>query len=211
MRDYWIPMIVFGALTAGETLVAPRWFPAAYILKAVIVTTTLLVCRTPLREIRFDSRVILPSVAIGILVFGAWIGLDSIVDYPRLGVRGAFDPTALHGSAWWPAFILVRLFGLVLMVPVMEEIFWRSFLLRYLTRYDFRSLPVGTFSAFALWVMVAASAMAHPEWLAAVVASLAYAMWLKRSRSLFAAIVAHATTNAALGGFVLATGEWRYW
>ncbi len=204
-------MIVFGAMTMGEAYLPPEWFPAAYIAKAVIVTTTLLVFRSPLREITFDSRVLLPSMVIGLGVFAAWVGVDKVIDYPRLGTRTGFNPEQLHGSAWWPAFLGVRLYGLVLMVPVMEEIFWRSFLLRYLTRADFTEIPVGTFSATALWVMVAASAVAHPEWLVAIVASLAYALWLKRSRSLFGAIVAHATTNAALGGYVLATREWHYW
>ena len=125
--------------------------------------------------------------------------------------RLTFDPTPLQGSAWWPAFLAVRLYGLALMVPVMEEIFWRSFLLRYLARTDFESLPVGTFSAFSLTVMLAASAVAHPEWLVAVLASLAYALWMRQSRSLFGAILAHSTTNAALGAYVLRTGEWQYW
>lgn len=211
MRDYWLPMIAFGALTMGESLISPEWYPAAYIAKAVIVTTILSFCRAPLREIAFDSRVVLPSIVIGLLVFVAWVGLDLVVDYPRLGDRVGFDPNRLVGSPWWPAFLVVRLYGLVLMVPVMEEIFWRSFLLRYLTRHEFRELPIGTFSALALWVMVAASAVAHPEWLAAIVASLAYALWLRRSRSLFGTIVAHATTNAALGSYVLATRQWHYW
>ena len=211
MRDYWIPMVVFGALTMGEGYVSAEWYPAAYIAKAVIVTTTLLVFRTPLKEIRVDASVILPSVLVGAVVFVAWVGLDHLVDYPRLGARTGFDPNTLHGSAWWHPFLAARLFGLVLMVPVMEEIFWRSFLLRYFTRQDFQALPMGTFSALSLWLMVGASALAHPEWLAAVVASLAYALWLRRSRSLFAAIVAHATTNAALGGYVLVTREWHYW
>ena len=204
-------MVLFGALTLGEGYVSPDWYPAAYIAKAVIVTTSLLVCRTPLKEIKVEFPVILPSILIGLLVFAAWVGLDRVIDYPRLGARTGFDPYTLHGSAIWPAFMAARLFGLVLMVPVMEEIFWRSFLLRYLIRQDFQALPVGTFSALSLWVMVGASALAHPEWLAAVVASLAYALWLRRSRSLFAAIVAHGTTNAALGAYVLATREWHYW
>jgi membrane protease YdiL (CAAX protease family) len=59
--------------------------------------------------------------------------------------------------------------------------------------------------------MVAASALSHPEWLVAVIASLAYGLWIRRTRSLFGAIVAHATTNGALGAYVLATGEWQYW
>ena len=59
--------------------------------------------------------------------------------------------------------------------------------------------------------MLAASALAHPEWLVAIMASLAYALWLRRSRSLFGAIVAHAVTNAALGAYVLTTEDWKYW
>jgi CAAX prenyl protease-like protein len=209
--DYWLPMVLFGALTLAESYLDPAWFPIAYIVKAVLVTAALVRLRRPYSDLKNDRRVILPSVAIGLLVFALWVWIDKVVPYPHFGSRSAFDPTPLQGSAWWPAFLAVRLYGLALMVPVMEEIFWRSFLLRYLTRTDFESLPVGTFSAFALLVMLAASAVAHPEWLVAVLASLAYAVWLRRSRSLFGAILAHSTTNAALGAYVLRTGEWQYW
>ena len=210
-KDYWLPMVLFGALTLAESYLDPAWFPIAYIAKAVLVTAALLALRRPYADLNYDRRAILPSVGLGLLVFALWIGIDKFVPYPHFGSRSAFDPTPLQGSALWPVFLAVRLYGLALMVPVMEEIFWRSFLLRYLTRTDFESLPVGTFSAFALMVMVAASAVAHPEWLVAVLASLAYALWLRRSRSLFGAILAHSTTNAALGAYVLRTGEWQYW
>lgn len=204
-------MVAFGVLTLGESYLPPPWFPAAYIFKALVVTVCLFVWRAPLAEIRLDARVVLPSVLLGLVVFVLWVGVDQLVPYPHLGTRTAFDPTPLQESGWWPVFLAVRLYGLVLMVPVMEEIFWRSFLVRFLTQSDFRKLPVGTFSSSALWIMVAASAFAHPEWLVAVIASLAYGLWIKRSRSLFGAIVAHATTNGALGAYVLATREWQYW
>jgi CAAX prenyl protease-like protein len=204
-------MVLFGALTFAESYLDPAWFPLAYILKAVLVTAALVRLRRPYAAFRYDRRLILPSVGIGLLVFALWIWIDKVVPYPHFGSRSAFDPTPLQGSGWWPVFLAFRLYGLALMVPVMEEIFWRSFLLRYLTRTDFESLSVGTFSAFALMVMLAASAVAHPEWLVAVLASLAYAVWLRRSRSLFGAILAHSTTNAALGAYVLRTGEWQYW
>ena len=209
--DYWIPLVAFGVLTVGESYLPAVWFPAAYLLKAFVVTACLLIWRAPLADIRPDARVVLPSVILGLVVFVLWIGIDKLVPYPHLGSRTAFDPMSLHGSVWWPVFLITRLYGLVLMVPVMEEIFWRSFLLRYLTQSDFLKLPLGTFSTSALWIMVAASALAHPEWLVAVVASLAYAFWIRRTRSLFAAILAHATTNGALGVYVLATREWHYW
>lgn len=209
--DYWIPLIAFGVLTVGESYLPDAWFPAAYIFKAIVVTACLFIWRAPLADIRPDAGVVLPSVLLGLVVFVLWIGIDKLVPYPHLGSRTAFDPGSLQGSAWWPIFLTARLYGLVLMVPVMEEIFWRSFLLRYLTQSDFQKLPIGTFSTSALWIMVAASAFAHPEWLVAVIASLAYAFWIKRTRSLFGAIVAHATTNGALGVYVLATREWHYW
>src|SRR6185295_3609801 len=123
MRDYWIPMILFGALTLEEAYVSPEWYPAAYLIKAVIVTTALLMCREPLREISFATNVIVPSVLVGLAVFVAWVGLDRVLHYPRFGTRSGFDPTSLQGTLWWPVFLSVRLYGLVLMVPVMEEIF----------------------------------------------------------------------------------------
>jgi CAAX prenyl protease-like protein len=206
-----MPMVLFGILTLIESYLPVTIFPIAYVIKAAVVTVALVLCRGPLADIRVDVRVLAGSAAVGVVVFAAWIGIDRAVPYPHLGVRGAFDPTSLRGSAWWITFLAARLYGLVVMVPIMEEIFWRSFLLRYLTAHDFRSLAVGTFSASALWMMVAASALAHPEWLVAAVASVAYAFWLRRTSSLFGAIVAHATTNAALGGYVLATGSWQYW
>jgi CAAX prenyl protease-like protein len=210
-HEYWAPIVLFGVLTVIDSYVPPAWFPAAYLAKVVVVTTALLWYRKPHAEIRADGRVIVPSVLVGLVVFALWIGVDKAVAYPHLGTRTAFDPLALQGSAWWIPFLVGRLYGLVVMVPVMEEIFWRSFLLRYLTNPNFVQVPVGTFSALALWVMVAASAMAHPEWLVAIIASLGYAFWLRRTRSLFGAIVAHAATNAALGCYVLVTGDWQYW
>lgn len=209
--DFWLPTVLFGVFTVAESYLSLEWFPAAYLVKAVVVTASLIALRSPWADLRFEPRVIAPSVVIGILVFVAWIWVDKAVPYSHLGERTAFDPTTLQASLWWPVFLSVRMFGLVLMVPVMEEIFWRSFLLRYLTQTDYRQLPVGTFSASALAIMIAANALAHPEWLVAALASLAYALWLRKSRSLFGAIVAHGTTNAALGAYVLTTREWQYW
>ena len=109
------------------------------------------------------------------------------------------------------SFLVARFYGLVLVVPVLEELFWRSFLLRYVTTPEFTSLPVGQFSATAFWVVVALSAAAHPEWLAAAIANALFAWLLRCTRSLFAVIVSHAVTNAALGAYVVAAGQWQYW
>ena len=208
---YWVPMILFGILTFAESNLEPEYFPIAYVIKAIVVTGALYAFREPFREVKFNSRVIAPSILVGLAVFVAWVLIHENVTYPQFGGRSNFDPTPLEGTPVWSVFLAVRLYGLILMVPVMEELFWRSFLLRYLTHPDFRQLPMGTFSALALAFMVAGAALTHPEWLVAIIASLAYAFWLRSTRSLFGVIVAHAATNAALGGYVLITGKWQYW
>lgn len=208
---YWAPIVLFGVLTLAESYLPVSTYPIAYLIKVLVVTSALVMFRKPLSDIRVDARLIPASVAVGLAVFAVWVLADEVLVVPRLGSRTAFDPTVLRESGYWMPFIALRLFGLTAMVPVMEEIFWRSFLLRYLTATDFERLPVGTFSASALWIVVAASALAHPEWLVAIVAGLAYALWLRRTGSLFAAVVAHAATNAALGAYVISTEEWHYW
>ncbi len=208
---YWAPMVVFGVLTYVESQLPVEHFPLAYIVKAILVTACLLLFRAPLAEIHPRAGLIAPSVLIGVILCVAWVAIDRVVPLPHLSSRTAFDPTPLRGSAWWVPFLVVRFYGLVIMVPVMEEIFWRSFILRYLTKPDFLSLPMGAFSMTALWIMVAGNALSHPEWLVAAIASLVFAFWLRKTGSLFATIVVHATTNAALGAYVLTTGAWQYW
>jgi len=211
VQPYALPFVLFGVMTVLDHRVPPSLYPLTYTLKVIAVTAALLVFRRPLGDISPARRVVAPSVLVGFGVFVMWVGLDHLVPYPPLGSRVAFNPFALgmEHDAW--LFLLVRLYGLVVVVPVMEELFWRSFLLRYLTSRAFRRLPMGTFSTSALLTTMAASGVSHPEWLVAAVATLAYALWLRRTRSLYAVVVAHASTNAALGAYVLATGSWVYW
>jgi uncharacterized protein len=209
---YSAPMAVFLIFTSVEGRIPLAWYPAVYAAKVCAVAMTLAVFRGPFAVIRPTLRLVAPAILVGLAVFIVWIGFDRLIHYPHLGSRVGFDPfTSIAGGATRTAFIVVRLTGLVLLVPVMEELFWRAFLLRYMTVTDFMRLPVGTFSWSAFWVVAAAFGIAHSEWLAAVVAAIAYGLLLRRTRSVFAAVVAHATTNAALGAYILLTAEWVYW
>ena len=165
----------------------------------------------PLRDIRPSWKVLLPSLGVGLIIIGSWLLIDQVVPYPHIGARMGFDPGTIESDAGRIAFLLVRFSGLVIVVPVMEELFWRSFLLRYLTGSNPQALPIGTFSLSALAIMVVVSATAHTEWLVAAIASVIFAYWLRRTKSLFAAIVSHAAANGALGLYILQTHDWKYW
>jgi len=208
---YAAPMIIFGLFTAVEGYLPAGSYPFAYVAKMASVTGGFLVWRRPLRDIQPSWSVVAPSVLVGLAICASWLLIDKLIAYPHLGDRVGFDPFTISSGAGRMAFLAVRLFGLIVLVPVMEELFWRSFLLRYVTNPNFLSLAMGTFSSMALLATVGLSAIAHTEWLVAAVANGIFCMWLRRTRSLFATIVAHAAANAALGAYILVTNDWKYW
>lgn len=212
LLPYVAPTVVFGLITALEGYAPVSAYPALYIAKVLAVTVALLACRVALRDIRPSWRVLAPATLVGLAVCAEWILIDRLVPYPHVGSRVGFDPFAFFASPGpRTAFIGVRLYGLVLMVPVMEELFLRSFVLRFIENPHFTSVPIGHMSWTAFWAVAGLMGLSHPEWLVAIVASIAYTLLLYRTRSLFAAVVAHAVTNAALGVYVLRTGSWQCW
>jgi hypothetical protein len=99
----------------------------------------------------------------------------------------------------------------VLVVPVVEELFWRSFVMRWLDRTDFpRQDPrhVG-WRAFALTALV--YGFAHSFWVAGIVAGLAYGWLYARTANLWAPVIAHATANAAVGAWMVHKDAWQFW
>jgi CAAX prenyl protease-like protein len=100
---------------------------------------------------------------------------------------------------------------LVVLVPLIEELFWRSFLMRWIIDQEFTRVPVGKVTPLAAGVTAVLFASAHPEWLPALLTGLAWAWLLAWSKSLSACVVSHMTTNLALGIYVLSTGAWRFW
>ncbi len=209
---YVTPMAAFMVLTTAESSAPKAYYVWLYLAKVVVVTAILVAFRTPWKDIRPKAHLLVPAVLVGLAVFVEWIVLDKVIPYPHLGDRTSLDPfTAIEVPALRLLFLTARFYGLVFMVPVMEELFWRSFLLRYVTDSDFTKLPVGAFSWGSFSLVAVAFGLAHSEWLVAIICACAYALLLRQTRSLFACIVAHAVTNLALGVYVILTHDWVYW
>lgn len=107
--------------------------------------------------------------------------------------------------------VVTRLFGAVLVVPLMEELFWRSFIMRWLSAPSFLKVDPRAIGAMPLVVSSALFATEHHLWLAGLLAGLAYGWIYMRSANLWVPILAHAITNAALGAWVIRTGSWTLW
>ena len=149
------------------------------------------------------------AVAVGLVVFGLWIHLDE--PWMRLGEATAgFRPVDEDGRLIWP-LIAVRWLGASLLVPVMEELFWRSFLMRWIQHPTFEAVPPQRVGLKAIVLSTFVFMLAHILWLGAVVAGLAYAWLYRRTGRLWVPVIAHAVTNGLLGAWVVFTGNWGYW
>lgn len=156
-----------------------------------------------------DARETGWAVVVGIAVFALWVQLDA--PWMQLGTATAsFVPLDAHGQLIWP-LVLLRLAGAALVVPVMEELFWRSFLMRWVQHPGFERVDPQTVGVKAIVVSTFVFTLAHTLWLAAVVAGLAYALLYRRTGKLWSAVIAHAVTNGLLGVWVIATRRWEFW
>jgi uncharacterized protein len=218
---YVVPMFAYVLLGGLESYLpsvdghpSPFWYPLGYAARVVLVALLAWYFRATWIDFRPwpGTKQIVLAIVVGIVVWASWVGLDGWYPaLPFLGTRIGFDVNALvePGPRW--AFIGVRLLGLVIFVPLIEELFWRSFFIRWLIDPDFLNVPIGRVTSMAATVTSVAFALSHPEWLPALLTGALWAWLLWQTRSLTACVVSHATANLALGIYVIATGEWKYW
>ncbi len=162
---------------------------------------------TELKGISISPTTALAAVAAGVLVLVLWINLNA--DWMVFGSSAGYDPRA-NGELDW-TLTVIRILGAALVVPVMEELFWRSFLMRWVASSDFLRVDPARVGLKAFVITVVLFGFEHNLWLAGIVAGAVYSLLYMRTRSLWPAILAHAVTNGLLGIWVVATGSWSYW
>jgi len=184
---------------------------AAYPIKAIATAALLVWLRKSYRELDFrDLGAPLPtllSATTGVVVFVLWIRMDW--GFATIGKPGGYNPGLFGASA--PLLAGVRLLGAAAVVPVMEELFWRSFLLRYLIAADFAKVPIGRFTWPSFLISSVLFGLEHNMYLAGIMAGVAYNLLLYRTKSVAQCVLSHAVTNLLLGIYVLYTGSWQFW
>jgi len=221
---YLLPYFAFLALGEVQGRLGPdtaEWFRAFRIaLTAGLVL--FFVRRGAYPELRgypHGATGIAADVAVGLVGLALWVLPYLLVPaLPRPDPGSGFDPNAL-GESLRPLVMAVRFAGFAFVTPVMEELFVRSFLLRYADVYDgdgdFRRVPIGRYTARSFWVVMVAFTISHLpwEWPVAVAWCALANLWLYRQKHIVSVIVLHATTNAALFGLAWASESWstRLW
>lgn len=158
------------------------------------------------------------TFGIGVLVFLIWIAPDllsssyrhlwlfdnSITGHPASGLSSVAQSQ--------PAVLFFRAVRATLIVPIVEELFWRAWLMRWLISPKFEEVPLGAWSAQSFWIVALLFASEHGSfWDVGLAAGIVYNWWMLRTRSLGDLILAHAVTNGCLCAYVIAFGKWEYW
>jgi len=212
---YVLPFAVFLLLLEFQKYI-PVSPMVEYPLRLLLLSAVLFVFSRHVIDLHSSHRI--ESVVLGVLVFVIWIGPDILFPAYRqhwifqnalIAVSSAPIPEKLLTS---PVVLWSRILRAILLVPIIEELFWRAWLMRWLISPRFERIKLGKYAPAAFWATAVLFASEHgPYWDVGLVAGILYNWWMVRTRSLGNCILAHAVTNACLCGYVVATHHWEYW
>ncbi len=150
------------------------------------------------------------AVAIGCGVFVLWIAMEPYGSPTPAGtpIRSGLESLS---PGWAAAWLIFRVVGSVLTVPLAEELAFRGYLTRRLISADFEKIPPGHFTWWSLLASSLVFGALHGRFVAGTLAGVAYAMAYRRRGELTDAVLAHGVTNALIAFTVLATGSWSLW
>ena len=202
-----LPFLVFSVF-----LVIEGFFPAQHYLlypaKSLATAAVILFFCRELPSLRPSGP--FSSTLLGLIGVVFWVALDPVLVH-RSGIPTGFNPFLLYpaGLAW--TLFAFRLAGMTLVVPIMEELFWRGFLMRWLIKEDFTSIPLGTYQPISFLVTTAFFASVHgAQWPLAVIVGLFYGAWFIFTKKLGDIMLAHGVTNLLLGLYALVSGDWHF-
>ena len=218
LAAYTLPFVAFmGALAAVAGLKAiggSFWLasPEYWVYPVQTLLCAALLFRY-WREYDFNGvRQPLVAAAVGIVVLGMWISPQAF--FGAAARTEGFNPAifADQPAAYW-ATVLFRFLRLVVVVPLVEEVFWRGFLLRYFVDEKFDRVLFGTFSWLSFGVVSVGFMFVHSmaDWPAALLTGALYNFVAYRTKSLGACVLAHAVTNLLLGLWIMSTRQWGFW
>ena len=206
------PFVVFVVLTTleGRLGEASRFW--TYLAKTLVGGWMLWWFRNAIVEMHWKFSV--AGGVGGVIVFAVWVGLDGLYPGASSAGRSHWNPNQYFGpgTAWVGFFLAVRLIGSTVVVPPLEEVFYRSFMYRWLISPGFERHGLGHFNLKAFLITSVAFGLVHGgDWLPGILCGLAYQGLVVSRGRLGDAMFAHATTNALLGLWIIWRGDWQFW
>jgi uncharacterized protein len=215
------PFVLFVLLTSGQGrfgLASAYWL---YLIKTLVGLWLIFEMRPFVAEMRWAFS--WEAVAVGVAVFAVWVGINGewTTQYSLWVKLGLSHPSAKPAFVWNPEaqfapglawfFITVRILGSTFVVPHLEEVFYRSFLYRYIASPEFLGMPLNVFLPVPFFATAMIFGFSHNEWLAGIFCGAAFQWLVLRKNRLGDAMTAHAITNFLLGLWVVWRHAWNFW
>ena len=204
------PFLIFIVLTSAQGSFGPGSHYWIYLIKTLIGVWMIWITWPLVGEMRLNIS--LEALGGGILVFVLWINLD--FKYPKLTTYGdTWNLTKQfgNGSIMFWLFATTRIIGSTLVVPFLEEVFYRSFLYRYILTKNWLFTPHNLFDIRPFIVTSLIFGLTHSHWLAGIICGMIYQIIVLRTNRLGDAIIAHSITNCLLGFWVITQQKWHLW
>jgi uncharacterized protein len=226
---YWLPFAVFmGFIMGNQYLKLP--YPMMYVGRTIVVAGLLIWLWKYFTKVRWNHWQL--GIVVGVVGTVQWIGMELCLQWARvqfpkeslwhnvIGLTSMVKADAediyvipervTAETLWW--FLAIRWMGSTLVVPVMEELFWRDWLWRTAASpNDFKLHGVGEYDKYSFWLIPVFFAFVHVQWLTAIVWALMIGWLLWKTKSIGACIIAHAVTNFLLGAWIILCWQmqWR--
>ena len=223
-----LPMLAYLLIPVLGASLVPHPDYWLYGVKVLVVSGLVWSLRARLPELKLSFSWV--AVLVGVLVAVLWEilpryvpGLERLYQLALHFTTGRELPPVKPADAWTPltvfrdtpalayGFVVLRVLGRSLLVPLVEEVFYRSFVYRYIISPRFESIALATRHIPAWLATSAIFGLAHPDqWLAGFGCGLAYQWLVIRSGRLGDSILAHAITNGLLSAWVIYEGTWDF-
>lgn len=222
-RGYIAPFLAFMGLLAFGQLISKLALDLAgdqfwlvesqywiFPLQAIVCGVLLWHYRKDVRYYGVKSPVLVTIV--GLITLAIWVAPQYFPNPPDR-TEGFNPDTFLDQPALYWSILILRFIRLVIVVPFLEEIFWRGFLMRYLINEKFTTIPFGTFQWKSFLLVALLFGLAHwgPDFYVAIITGLIFNAVAVYTRSLGACVLVHAVTNLALGIYIMQTRQWGFW
>lgn len=225
---------VFSTFFAWEHPSAPwwrQWPEQLFYPLQTLVTLAALACFRKYYEFRWSWKWTAAGMVFGAVGIGFWLLPTTLYDrmgltedpegwLKWLGIAGrtkGFNPAEAFGegtAAFWTA-LLLRFLRAVVVVALVEEIFWRSFVMRFAADWEgeYWKRPFGEAGWKTYGIVTGLFVVAHApvDYAGAFVyGSLTYLLCVW-SKNLGACVVMHAVANLLMGLYAMAYGKYGLW
>ncbi len=207
---YWAPMVSFLLIVELSGRVPTPFVPVFLVLRVIapLGLFAFYALRGAYPELRGARWGIwaLADVAVGLAGAALWIAPFLFWDSLRPDEPG-FDAAQLGSDGAWLALAL-RAIGYAAVTPFIEELFVRSWLLRYVdvaeSRRPFKTVPIAHFSWRSFLIVTLYFVFSHTSWEWGVMFgwTMLTMAWFYYRKHVAPLVLVHAVTNGAIFAFV---------